>query len=236
MCLYCREDTGGFTSAEHILPQTLGNETGLLPKGVVCDRCNHGILSRLDRTFLDFAPIKFTRALYGTPNKRGKITDAQFTNGNVTRDDNGELRIVASEAYDVHHVTKSEDTVEFSMSLIDKQVLDKNYVKLLTRAVFKFALGYIYFYNGEQVGMSKRYDEARDIILGKRSFHGFLEYKATTLHEVVSFICDIGKQSSIGSSLTVIQCNVHGLVVVTEMEQRQIETMPIRINGTVHTF
>jgi len=33
---------------EHIVSEALGNVTLILPPGVVCDRCNHGTLSRLD--------------------------------------------------------------------------------------------------------------------------------------------------------------------------------------------
>lgn len=37
-CIFCRRHDGGFTSREHVFPESLGNEEVVLPRGVVCDR------------------------------------------------------------------------------------------------------------------------------------------------------------------------------------------------------
>ena len=47
-CLFCRQRDGGFSSEEHIFPESLIGDADRLPKGLVCDRCNHGPLSQLD--------------------------------------------------------------------------------------------------------------------------------------------------------------------------------------------
>ncbi len=36
-CLFCLEDSSSSVSVEHIVPESLGNTTILLPRGFVCD-------------------------------------------------------------------------------------------------------------------------------------------------------------------------------------------------------
>jgi hypothetical protein len=43
---------GPFKSREHPFPESLGSTEIVLPRGVVCDPCNNGPLSRLDQAFL----------------------------------------------------------------------------------------------------------------------------------------------------------------------------------------
>ena len=37
-CLFCRRGDGGWTSREHVIPESMGNTELILPPGVVCDR------------------------------------------------------------------------------------------------------------------------------------------------------------------------------------------------------
>src|ERR1700755_1925849 len=64
-CLICRRSDGGFSSVEHILPESIGNTEKILPVGVVCDRCNHGPLSQIDRALGGFLPIEMMRTWHG---------------------------------------------------------------------------------------------------------------------------------------------------------------------------
>lgn len=38
---FCHKDASWSTSVEHIVPESLGNKDICLPKGYVCDECNH---------------------------------------------------------------------------------------------------------------------------------------------------------------------------------------------------
>ena len=66
ICLYCKESDVPFTSVEHVIPESLGNQgfggtpPMVLPKGVVCDKCNHEKLSALDAALIGFPPISLT--------------------------------------------------------------------------------------------------------------------------------------------------------------------------------
>jgi hypothetical protein len=83
-CLFCRRTDGGFTTAEHALPESLGNTEVVLPNCVVCDRCNNGVLSDLDNALADFLPIKFRRTALGVVSKSGKVPVTRFSKGRVT--------------------------------------------------------------------------------------------------------------------------------------------------------
>lgn len=68
-CLICRRSDGGFTTEEHIVPESLGNSEKILPYGVVCDRCNHEVCAQLDEALCTFMPIQMLRTLRQQPTK-----------------------------------------------------------------------------------------------------------------------------------------------------------------------
>src|SRR5580704_10566091 len=82
-CLFCRRSDGGFTSTEHAFPESLGNSELVLPPGVVCDRCNNGILSQLDQEICNFAPIAMRRTVLGIESKSGKLPLLRCVQGTV---------------------------------------------------------------------------------------------------------------------------------------------------------
>jgi len=36
-CIFCMNDSSDSRSKEHIIPESLGNEAHILPRGIVCD-------------------------------------------------------------------------------------------------------------------------------------------------------------------------------------------------------
>ena len=81
-CLFCKNDSTGSKSVEHIIPQTLGNTKLVLPAGFVCDQCNNYFSRKIEQPFFDMSEIKRLRFYEKVPNKKGKIPaiDA-FLNG-----------------------------------------------------------------------------------------------------------------------------------------------------------
>jgi len=61
----------------------MGNDEFMLPNGVVCDRCNGTVLSRLDQTLCDFMPVKMLRTMRGIRNKAGKVPPSSFQAGKL---------------------------------------------------------------------------------------------------------------------------------------------------------
>ncbi len=76
-CIFCKQDTSASRTAEHIIPESLGNKDHVLPPGVVCDQCNNYFGLKVERPLLDadyFRQARF-RNLIG--NKEDRIPTIQ---------------------------------------------------------------------------------------------------------------------------------------------------------------
>ena len=62
-CLFCAPERNSFTSKEHVFPESLGNDTVILPPGVVCDKCNNYFSSKLENQFIHRYPMLLGRFL-----------------------------------------------------------------------------------------------------------------------------------------------------------------------------
>jgi hypothetical protein len=72
-CLFCKQDSSNSKSVEHIIPESLENTTLVLPKGVVCDKCNNYFARKVEQPFLESIDIRALRFREAIPNKRGII-------------------------------------------------------------------------------------------------------------------------------------------------------------------
>ena len=74
-CIFCHETGTNFKSVEHIIPESLGNNSGrhVLPKGIVCDSCNNYFASSVEGVVMGHISFQNLRARYQVPSKRGKI-------------------------------------------------------------------------------------------------------------------------------------------------------------------
>jgi hypothetical protein len=71
-CLFCKQDSSRSRSVEHIIPESLGNDDLVLPRGVVCDACNQYFGSKIESTVLQKAPFGVERVMQAVATKRGK--------------------------------------------------------------------------------------------------------------------------------------------------------------------
>src|SRR4051794_24599438 len=76
--MFCLRDDGGFLSEEHVIPETLGNETTVVPRGVICDRCNNGPLSVCDQALVTCPPISLLKTTQLIRNKKNRLPRANF--------------------------------------------------------------------------------------------------------------------------------------------------------------
>lgn len=74
-CIFCKADTATSRSAEHIIPESLGNDQHILPIGVVCDGCNNYFARKVEHPVLDSEMFRLIRGDMQIPNKRGIIPD-----------------------------------------------------------------------------------------------------------------------------------------------------------------
>jgi HNH endonuclease len=72
-CIFCRGDSTGSKSREHIVPESLGNTSFVLPKGVVCDKCNNYFSRGVEKPFLESDAIRALRFHQGLESKKGRV-------------------------------------------------------------------------------------------------------------------------------------------------------------------
>ena len=52
-CIFCHKNSSTSKSIEHIIPESLGNKNTWLPKGYVCDECNHYFAIKIEKDLLN---------------------------------------------------------------------------------------------------------------------------------------------------------------------------------------
>ena len=72
-CLFCKQDSSNTKSVEHIIPESLGNKTLILPRGYVCDKCNNYFAIKVEKPFLELAEIRQLRFQEMIPNKKNRM-------------------------------------------------------------------------------------------------------------------------------------------------------------------
>lgn len=72
-CVFCKQDSSGSRSIEHIIPQSLGNALHTLPVGVVCDHCNNYFSKEVEKPFLETPWARTLRFHQALVSKKGRI-------------------------------------------------------------------------------------------------------------------------------------------------------------------
>ncbi len=162
-CIYCLKSSEPFTSIEHIIPEGLGNEELILPKGFVCDSCNNGILSRLDNYLQEFEPISFLRVIYTQCTKDGKLPEGNYQNISIKK--THPRNIIFREKDKSGGVRNLKETdngqVSFSIDFRGRRFDPKT----LGRSLYKIAIGMVAFDRGFESVCDSKYNEAREFIL-----------------------------------------------------------------------
>ncbi len=159
------------------MPESLGNQ-GLrgkspivLPKGVVCDRCNHGKLSELDNALIDFSPISLMRTRYGVRSKRSVLPSAKLGNARLRGLSPGNILIEPGSSQKAFQVDHSKG--RFNMQLLSNRRMTTTYCRTISRGLFKMTLGCMYL-DLPELALSERFDPVCRMILGLDEFHGYL--------------------------------------------------------------
>jgi HNH endonuclease len=72
-CIWCKQNSDSSKSVEHILPESLGNQTHTLPRGWVCDQCNNYFSRKIEQPFLESYYGRAIRFEATIPNKKGRV-------------------------------------------------------------------------------------------------------------------------------------------------------------------
>lgn len=79
VCLFCRGDSSSSRSVEHVVPESLGNKTMVLPPTIVCDECNNYFARKVEAPVLGADPILALRHFEVVANKRGRVPSLQVS-------------------------------------------------------------------------------------------------------------------------------------------------------------
>lgn len=208
-CLYCLKRDRPFTGQEHIIPQGLGNDHLVLPRGVTCDPCNNGPLSVLDSAFLKFDPVAMMRTFRGVPTKQGALPNALFGNAALWRRCPSDVEITTNSRKAITPIPGG-----VRLNLIGREVTPPRTAQLV-RWMFKATLGCTYIDRGRFLAMSPDFDEVRRIVLGA-PFHGYLAMrKSARPHESVQFShwpVEVG-----GKATVLAMIDVFGVSMATDL-------------------
>ncbi len=72
-CIFCKQDSSESKSVEHIIPESMGNKSHVLPKGIVCDKCNNYFSLKIEKKVLEHDFFKSVRHRNGIESKKRKI-------------------------------------------------------------------------------------------------------------------------------------------------------------------
>jgi len=72
-CIFCKNPSDNSRSIEHIVPESLGNKDHILPRGIVCDKCNNYFSRKIEGPVLSQPYFMDARFRMSIPNKRERI-------------------------------------------------------------------------------------------------------------------------------------------------------------------
>ncbi len=73
MCIFCKKKSNHSIGREHIVPESLGNKSHVLPKGIVCDKCNNYFSRKVEKPLLETDFFTQTRFRNRIQSKKGRI-------------------------------------------------------------------------------------------------------------------------------------------------------------------
>jgi len=106
-CIFCGNDSSSSRSVEHIIPASFGNSISILPKGIVCDKCNNYFARKIEAPFLNSEAVLQLRQELEIHNRNGKVVNrfADLPSENIMQISQ-DLHLVMS------HEDKTEEKVE----------------------------------------------------------------------------------------------------------------------------
>lgn len=78
ICIFCHKDSSSSKSIEHIIPESLGNKDYYIPKGYVCDECNHYFAIKIEKSLLSQPYFVSLRHRNEILTKKGKLVKQQM--------------------------------------------------------------------------------------------------------------------------------------------------------------
>jgi len=133
---------------EHIVPESLGNEEHMLPRGVVCDSCNNYFARKIEQPVLDSPMMRLLRNDRKIQNKRRHLPTFQQHEPPNLPDYRLMSRFIAKAAIEVL-AFKTLSVPESNMEIVDKIELDalRGYARYNRGETWPFAYRTLYLVN-----------------------------------------------------------------------------------------
>jgi hypothetical protein len=222
-CVFCREGDGGFDAVEHVFPESLGNKTLILPRGVVCDRCNNRTLSTLDQVLVTFMPVQLRLTMLGVPSKAGRLKVLSLqgeTYEHIPSATGGEPTLKVTSKTEGRHALKEtarhpDGRVELRMEGTGGRRFTPRYASELSRALLKCALECAWIDHSDGI-LEERFDHVRAAVLGQPR-DGFIAVAKTSPNPIsyeVTLSYDVPRPEN-GWRMPVC-LNVYGVVIRTD--------------------
>lgn len=149
-CIFCRQDSTNSKSVEHIVPNSFGNTTAILKKGIVCDKCNNYFARKVEQPFLEAKPVRILRQELEIENKRGKlITEYSYPRVGkeyVKQISYNKYLICVIDDNTQEELSKKVDEYQRYMLDNDKFFLEQNYD--ISRLLAKMAVEFFVYNSG----------------------------------------------------------------------------------------
>ncbi len=167
ICIFCHKDSSSSKSVEHIIPESLGNTHHYLPKGYVCDECNHYFAIKIENSLLSQPYFVSLRHRNEILTKKGKLVKQQMIfpgalkNAEVTMQTTDKGIICSFDDEELYETIKENDIHTMIGPYIPEPEYPNNIVsRFLAKCAYEFFL-----YNmGEQ-----NYDLCVQELLGKET-------------------------------------------------------------------
>ena len=136
-CLFCKEDSSASVSVEHVIPESLGNKSTVLPKGIVCDSCNNYFASKVEQPVLEseeFTRLRFNQLIR---NKKGRVPKVEILFGDhIVKAKREEKLTFSFEPKDFDKIEKylsSSNTGEMALPISGAPSHDKHLSRFLAK-------------------------------------------------------------------------------------------------------
>lgn len=146
-CIFCGIDSTESKSVEHIVPESFGNKTAFLRKGIVCDNCNNYFARKVEQPFLESEVVRLLRQELMLENKRGKLIK-DYTYPRVEKEYVKQISADKFLVYTREYLSEdeiAEKVAEYQkyMTETDKVLLEQNIH--VSRLLAKMALEYFIY-------------------------------------------------------------------------------------------
>lgn len=161
-CIFCNAE-GQFSSVEHIVPHSLGNDIFMLERGWVCDECNN-LCSQFEDRVLNNSILRIERCRLGVITKKKKPAKAQSYGISWFTEPMMENNILSAESnWSKYPVLWNEDCTKgkIAIPIHDNTCVDLS--RLLIKMGIEIASVGAFFGKTE---LNRDYSEAKRFVIG----------------------------------------------------------------------